>query len=62
MQSIQQAHTVSWAESCSGPPNALTWTVECKVSGEVKGTGSDARKANAKDAAAKEALEALGVQ
>ncbi|KAF8201070.1 hypothetical protein K438DRAFT_635026 [Mycena galopus ATCC 62051] len=58
-QSKQASHTVSWAESSSGPSHETKWTVECKVSGEVKGTGVAASKAAAKVKAAKQALEAL---
>ncbi|KAF8201066.1 hypothetical protein K438DRAFT_1965594 [Mycena galopus ATCC 62051] len=52
---------MSWAESSNGPSHETKWTVECKVSGEVKGTGVAASKAAAKIEAAKQALVALGV-
>ncbi|KAF8204321.1 hypothetical protein K438DRAFT_556107 [Mycena galopus ATCC 62051] len=60
-QGTKASHTVSWVEYSSGPSHAIKWTVECKVSGEVKGTGVADSKAAAKEEAARLALEALGV-
>ncbi|KAK7063845.1 hypothetical protein R3P38DRAFT_2820763 [Favolaschia claudopus] len=54
-------HAVSWVEHSTGPSHAVKWTVQCKVSGEVIGTGTADTKAAAKEEAAKEALAALGV-
>ncbi|KAJ6541929.1 hypothetical protein B0H19DRAFT_1381477 [Mycena capillaripes] len=60
-QAKQATHTLSWAESSSGPSHEIKWTVQCKVSGEVKGTGVADSKAAAKEEAARQALVALGV-
>jgi len=60
-QARQASHTVSWVEYSTGPSHAIKWTVECKVSGEVKGTGVADSKAAAKEEAARQALVALGV-
>ncbi|KAJ7897324.1 hypothetical protein B0H14DRAFT_3425353 [Mycena olivaceomarginata] len=60
-QRNQASHTLSWAEKSTGPSHAIKWTVECKVSGEVKGTGVADSKAAAKEEAAKQALKALGI-
>ncbi|KAJ7269288.1 hypothetical protein B0H12DRAFT_31018 [Mycena haematopus] len=60
-QAKRAGHTVSWVESSSGPSHATKWTVECKVSGEVKGTGVADSKAAAKEEAAKQAVAALGI-
>lgn len=46
-------------EESSGPSHEVIWTVHCKIGGEIKGTGVAAQKAQAKQAAAKEALQAL---
>ncbi|KAJ7897340.1 hypothetical protein B0H14DRAFT_2557942 [Mycena olivaceomarginata] len=46
---------------CTIDSDLLKWTVQCKVSGEVKGTGVADSKAAAKEEAAKQALKALGV-
>ncbi|KAK7007020.1 hypothetical protein R3P38DRAFT_3034159 [Favolaschia claudopus] len=54
-------HAVSWVEHSTGPSHAVKWTVQCKVSGEVIGTGTADTKAAAKEEAAKEAL-AKGVR
>ncbi|KAJ7361276.1 hypothetical protein DFH08DRAFT_1074303 [Mycena albidolilacea] len=61
LQRKQASHTLSWAENSTGPSHAIKWTVECKVSGEVKGTGVADSKAAAKEDAAKQALKALGI-
>ncbi|KAJ7361272.1 hypothetical protein DFH08DRAFT_951865 [Mycena albidolilacea] len=60
-QGKQASHIVSWAEYSTGPSHAIKWTVQCKVSGEVKGTGVADSKAAAKEDAAKQALKALGI-
>ncbi|KAJ7838047.1 hypothetical protein B0H13DRAFT_2420074 [Mycena leptocephala] len=52
---------LSWVESAVGPAHEMMWTVQCKVSGEVKGTGVAHSKADAKEEAARQALVALGV-
>lgn len=44
-------------EESSGPSHEVIWTVHCKIGGEIKGTGVAAQKAQAKQAAAKEALQ-----
>ncbi|KAJ7597363.1 hypothetical protein C8J56DRAFT_1041564 [Mycena floridula] len=51
---------VSYIEESSGPANACSWQVTCKISGVVKGQGVGPSKAAAREAAAKEALLALG--
>ncbi|KAJ7150292.1 hypothetical protein C8R46DRAFT_1229860 [Mycena filopes] len=54
-------HLVSWVESSSGPSHQIKWTVQCKVSGEVKGTGVADSKSAAKEEAARLAIVALGI-
>ncbi|KAJ7016842.1 hypothetical protein C8F04DRAFT_1280543 [Mycena alexandri] len=70
-------HLVSWVESSAGPPRQIKWTVQCKVSGEVKGTacisnspdiltrekgtGVADSKSAAKEEAARLAIVALGI-
>ncbi|KAJ7292883.1 hypothetical protein C8J57DRAFT_9198 [Mycena rebaudengoi] len=59
-QARKTIHILSWVESGVGPSNQKKWTVQCKVAGEVKGTGVGDTKASAKEEAARQALEALG--
>ncbi|KAJ7922852.1 hypothetical protein B0H13DRAFT_1982054 [Mycena leptocephala] len=61
LQGRQASHTLSWVEFSVGPSHEIKWTVQCKVSGEVKGTGVADNKAAAKEEAARQALIALGV-
>ncbi|KAJ3762183.1 hypothetical protein EV360DRAFT_79541 [Lentinula raphanica] len=51
---------LSFEESSTGRSDQAIWTVVCKVDGEIKGTGTAATKADAKNLASKKALEALG--
>ncbi|KAJ6520271.1 hypothetical protein C8R45DRAFT_55367 [Mycena sanguinolenta] len=60
-QAKRASHTVSWVEYSAGPSHAIKWTVECKVSGDVKGTATADSKAAAKEEAARLALIALGI-
>jgi dsRNA-specific ribonuclease len=55
-------HLCSYFYSFEGPSNNRTWKVECKISGEVKGIGFGATKFGAKQIAAGQALEALGLR
>ncbi|KAF9021736.1 hypothetical protein BDZ89DRAFT_227693 [Hymenopellis radicata] len=52
---------VSYSEAVDGPSDKAQWTVICKVSGQTKGTGKAASKAAAKEEAARQTLQALGV-
>ncbi|KAF7342818.1 Pleiotropic drug resistance ABC transporter protein [Mycena sanguinolenta] len=61
LQARDASHTVMWEEYSTGPSHAIKWTVECKVSGKVKGTGTADSKAAAKEEAARMALIALGI-
>ncbi|KAJ7610972.1 hypothetical protein FB45DRAFT_329138 [Roridomyces roridus] len=36
-QTLQASHTVSWPDFQSGLSHQPQWTVQCKVSGDVKG-------------------------
>ncbi|KAK0502254.1 hypothetical protein EDD18DRAFT_684951 [Armillaria luteobubalina] len=59
LQKQNKLDAVSWLESCSGPSNKPTWTMSCKINGEIRGTGTGFQKHVAKDAAADEALAYL---
>ncbi|TFK41923.1 hypothetical protein BDQ12DRAFT_732683 [Crucibulum laeve] len=59
LQERNQLSLLTWAESSAGPSNEAIWTIQCKIGGEVKGTGVARQKTAAKHAAAKQALEAL---
>ncbi|KAF9486375.1 hypothetical protein BDN70DRAFT_869885 [Pholiota conissans] len=59
LQDKKESHLLTWTEASSGPPHQPTWTVECKIGGEVKGSGAALSKADAKQIAAKEALTVL---
>ncbi|KAJ7204489.1 hypothetical protein GGX14DRAFT_460660 [Mycena pura] len=61
LQSKGQAHLLSWSESSSGPSNQIAWTIQCKVDGDVLGTGVADTKASAREAAASQALQTLGL-
>ncbi|KAF8225549.1 hypothetical protein L208DRAFT_422529 [Tricholoma matsutake] len=61
LQERREVHLLSWAESASTLPDLMQWTVQCKIGGEVKGTGVGVQKATAKQAAAKQACEALSI-
>ncbi|KAJ7755074.1 hypothetical protein DFH07DRAFT_959645 [Mycena maculata] len=36
-QAQKASHTLSWVEYSTGPSHEIKWTVQCKISGEVKG-------------------------
>ncbi|TFK71648.1 hypothetical protein BDN72DRAFT_837369 [Pluteus cervinus] len=59
LQSQNQSHLLSWAEQLSAPPGEPQWTVQCKISGKVVGTGVATQKSAAKQAAARQACEVL---
>ncbi|KIM47592.1 hypothetical protein M413DRAFT_439259 [Hebeloma cylindrosporum] len=59
LQGRKETHLLTWAESYAGPCHQVEWTVQCKIGGVVKGTGVGASKADARQAAAQEALTAL---
>ncbi|KAF8203906.1 hypothetical protein BJ912DRAFT_218240 [Pholiota molesta] len=59
LQDKKESHLLTWSEVASGPPHQPTWTIECKIGGEVKGAGAALSKSDAKQTAAKEALAAL---
>jgi len=61
LQERKEVHLLSWAESAPTPPNPMKWTVQCKIRGEIKGIGVAVQKSAAKQAAAKEACEALSI-
>ncbi|KAG1885990.1 hypothetical protein F4604DRAFT_56856 [Suillus subluteus] len=60
-QSRRKLHAVTWAEVQSGPSHALSWTLTCKVEGEVVGTATANQKSVAKEEAARIACERLGI-
>ncbi|SJL06477.1 uncharacterized protein ARMOST_09816 [Armillaria ostoyae] len=59
LQGKNRLDAVSWVESRSGPPNDPTWTMTCKIDGEVRGIGTGSQKHVAKDAAANQVLAYL---
>ncbi|KAG6812740.1 hypothetical protein H0H92_000786 [Tricholoma furcatifolium] len=68
LQERKQAHLLSWAEVSTMVSNSTQWTCLQRrqlvlifelVNGEIKGTGVALQKAAAKQAAAKQACEAL---
>ncbi|KAI0931443.1 hypothetical protein AcW2_000333 [Taiwanofungus camphoratus] len=61
LQQTNQTHVLSWAESSKGPANALQWTIICKIGGQARGIGTASSKSAAKEAAALQALQSLGV-
>ncbi|KAK0457932.1 uncharacterized protein EV420DRAFT_1545394 [Desarmillaria tabescens] len=60
-QAQGDTNVLSYQESVVGPSNKAEWTVICKVSGEIKGIGVGPSKSAAKERAAKQALQGLGV-
>lgn len=58
-QRQNRLEAVSWLESRSGPSNAPTWTMTCKIDGVVRGIGTGSQKYIAKDAASNQALAYL---
>ncbi|KZT08621.1 uncharacterized protein LAESUDRAFT_748720 [Laetiporus sulphureus 93-53] len=60
LQKTGQAALLSWEASSVGPANELLWTVKCKLRGEIKGEASSRSKHEAKEMAARRALESLG--
>ncbi|KAJ6601392.1 hypothetical protein DFH09DRAFT_1302675 [Mycena vulgaris] len=60
-QGQKSSHVVSYSESSQGPSHDIKWTVQCKVSGVVKGTGVASSKNAAKEEAAKQALATYGL-
>ncbi|KAJ7735855.1 hypothetical protein DFH07DRAFT_967046 [Mycena maculata] len=67
LQAKQATHTISWLDYSTGPSHDIKWTVQCKISGELKGavpfagTGVANTKAAAKEEAARQALVSLGL-
>ncbi|KAF9001765.1 hypothetical protein BDQ17DRAFT_1358227 [Cyathus striatus] len=59
LQERQMSSYISWSEKSAGTAQNPTWTVECKISGVVMGTGTAARKQAAKEIAARQALQRL---
>ncbi|KAJ7070606.1 hypothetical protein C8F01DRAFT_385490 [Mycena amicta] len=56
-----QIHLLSWAETAAGPSNARFWTMDCKIDGVSRGSATATTKSAAKEVAAKQACEVLGV-
>ncbi|KAJ3869210.1 hypothetical protein EV359DRAFT_76905 [Lentinula novae-zelandiae] len=56
----RSSDSLSFEESSVGAADKVVWTVICKVDGETKGRGESSTKAEAKNQASKNALEALG--
>ncbi|KAJ6623101.1 hypothetical protein B0H10DRAFT_820928 [Mycena sp. CBHHK59/15] len=59
LQGKEQLSALSWQDSISGPKSAPIWTSVCKISGEVRGTGTGLLKHTARNMAAKQALASL---
>ncbi|KAJ7816482.1 hypothetical protein B0H13DRAFT_2136622 [Mycena leptocephala] len=59
LEGQKRSHTLSWSEYSIGPSHEIKWTVQCKISGEVKGTGVSDSKAAAKEEAARQVLAVL---
>ncbi|KAF9469723.1 hypothetical protein BDZ94DRAFT_1243114 [Collybia nuda] len=51
-----KSNLLSWVEEPTGPTDNITWTVHCKIDGQIKGTGVGTQKAEAKQEAARQAL------
>jgi len=62
LQSLQQVHSISYADVDSGQASQNRWTVTVKINGEEMGSCSAPRMAMAKEAAAQQALDRLGIQ
>ncbi|OAX42676.1 hypothetical protein K503DRAFT_796970 [Rhizopogon vinicolor AM-OR11-026] len=60
-QARHQSHIVTWVDTPSGPPHALSWTATCKVRGGIVGTATASQKAAAREQAAQIACESLGI-
>ncbi|KAH7922859.1 hypothetical protein BV22DRAFT_627546 [Leucogyrophana mollusca] len=60
-QNRGQSNLISWTECPSGPSHAITWTMTCRVAGEVVGSATAAQKGVAKEKAAQSACQALGI-
>ncbi|KAF8140654.1 hypothetical protein EV363DRAFT_1413860 [Boletus edulis] len=61
LQGRNELHLLSWKQSHEGPANALVWTMECKVGGQVLGSASAGQVQTAKEQAAQSACRALGI-
>ncbi|KAG5724905.1 hypothetical protein E4T56_gene12580 [Termitomyces sp. T112] len=59
LQERKESHLLSWVEIPTMTSNLTQWTVHCKINGETKGTGVALQKAAARQAAAKQACEAI---
>ncbi|KAF7785017.1 hypothetical protein Agabi119p4_1182 [Agaricus bisporus var. burnettii] len=53
---------ISYDEYSEGPAHTTTWTASCKFRDEVKGVGKGPTKIQAREGAAKQALEKMGFQ
>ncbi|KAI9570200.1 hypothetical protein HD554DRAFT_2170377 [Boletus coccyginus] len=61
LQKRKEAHFLSWGESSKGPADALLWTAECKVKGQVLGSGTASQLRNAKEKAAQYVCQEWGI-
>ncbi|KAI0692968.1 hypothetical protein BC835DRAFT_1416237 [Cytidiella melzeri] len=61
LQATDQVAALSWSDSKSGPDHAPVWTSICKLDGVEVGRGTGPLKHAARDAAARQALQTLGV-
>ncbi|KAJ7610973.1 hypothetical protein FB45DRAFT_761200, partial [Roridomyces roridus] len=59
LQSKGRVAALSWEDSASGSKSAPIWTCNCKISGEIMGTGTASMKKKARDVAANQALQSL---
>ncbi|KAI0094497.1 hypothetical protein BDY19DRAFT_988333 [Irpex rosettiformis] len=61
LQATDQAHALVWVDTKAGPDHEPIWTSVCKINGVEVGRGTGPLKHVARDVAARQALETLGV-
>jgi len=61
-QGIGRVWSISYLEKDNGPTSEERWSITVKIDGKVMGSHSAARQAAAKEAAAQQALNRLGIE
>ncbi|KAI9057053.1 hypothetical protein FKP32DRAFT_1681793 [Trametes sanguinea] len=59
LQERRMLALLHWEDKQDGPRHEVTWTSQCKIHGEVLGTGKGSKLTAARDAAANAALAVL---
>ncbi|KAH9982751.1 hypothetical protein BGW80DRAFT_1453575 [Lactifluus volemus] len=62
LQGIGQLSAVSYHEKDNGPNAVNRWSITLKINGQVMGASTAPRRSAAKEAAAQQALDSLGLQ